>query len=112
MAAFVREFLPHRFLPESPAVLPAHRQHDELVMLGHRDVIVRARSMIVDWGHRLAVGNWNGQENPVTHHNGSGMALARKGDLPSDVLSLAPVQRRVSARRHAIGKRASPLWPG
>src|SRR5437016_13556435 len=39
------------------------------------------------------------------------MSFARQGDFPADIVGLAPVDWRIGARRHAVGRRPAPLWP-
>src|SRR5438034_11754632 len=45
MTRFVRQFLVHRLLPENLAALAANRQHRELVVVGHSQVVMGARTI-------------------------------------------------------------------
>ena len=109
--SFVRPFLAHDAFPQHAPIAPAHRQHHVLIRMRDRHAVMHARRGVM---HRLLLfADWRRGHhvNAVAEHNGRGMSLARKFNLPPHVLLLAPLDGWVRIWRDAVRQRTAPLRP-
>ena len=107
----MRPLFAQDFHPQNASIAATDGKGDELVAVRDRHTVVDAGRIIIHGLLRLADRHSGQHVNRIAEDDGRRMSFARQRDFPTDIVGLAPADRRIGVRRDTVGQRPAPLRP-
>jgi hypothetical protein len=111
MSAFMGPFFAQAFQPGIFSVAAIDCRRDKLVPVSDGHAVVNAGCAVINRLLRFANRHCRQHIDRIAEHYWRRMTFSGEHNFPADIVGFAPMNRRICARRNAVGKRSAPLRP-